>query len=68
MFETMIELGMALSFIDMVRLLFASVKTTICFNGTITKTFPIYYGVRQGCPFPHICFSLLVKSCHTQGG
>lgn len=50
MFLALEKLGMALEFIDLARLLFKNAEAAVCLNGSITGSFRIKRGVRQGCP------------------
>jgi hypothetical protein len=52
MFLALEKLGLTLEFIDLVRLLFKNAEAAVCLNGSITRSFRIKRGVRQGCPLP----------------
>lgn len=43
-------MGMVTKFMEMVELLFKSVKVVVCLNGGIMRTFNIERRVKQGSP------------------
>ncbi len=53
------KMGMAMEFINMVKLLLKNEEAIICINGSITKAFKIKRGVRQGCPLAPYLFILV---------
>ncbi len=58
MFLALEKLGVALEFINLVRLLFKNAEAAVCLNGSITRSFRIKRGVRQGCPLPTTSYLL----------
>lgn len=53
------RLGMANEFIDMIKLFFQDVESSIYFNGNMTPCFQIRRGVRHGCPLVPYLFLLV---------
>ncbi len=56
-FDVMERVWTAKEFIGMVRVLFQEVDVIACLNGSVTATFKIQCGVRQGCPLAPYFFS-----------
>jgi hypothetical protein len=54
MFLALEKLGMALEFIDLVRLLFKNAEAAVCLNGSITGSFRIKRGGQARMPTPYL--------------
>jgi hypothetical protein len=64
LFTTMEVMGLPVSFIDMVRLLFQDARAAVSLNGEPTASFEICSGVRQGCPLAPYLFLLVGETLH----
>jgi len=59
--QAMLTMGFPSSFVDITMLLFQDANATVKINGSLSPSFPIIRGVRQGCPLAPYLFLIITE-------
>lgn len=65
MFKILEAFGFPMEFINMTKNLFQYTVSTVNVNGTLSPTFKIERGVRQGCPLAPYLFIIVIEALNT---
>lgn len=65
LFSATDKMGIPKRYTDMIRMLLSNANAAVSINGSISKSFPICRGVRQGCPIAPYLFLLVAEALAT---
>jgi hypothetical protein len=61
LFKAMIRMGFPSEFVDMIKILFRDAEACVKVNGSVSNSFRIERGVRQGCPIAPYLFLIVAE-------